>query len=124
MHPFFSKNTINSESGRSVVGYPVPLGAGRSLTKFKMYKVYLLYSSSLKRFYVGQTNNLVNRLERHNTKQVKSTKPGVPWELVTSFSCASRGEAMKLEKKIKGRGISRYLNDISFSFAKQNRGVA
>ncbi len=75
-------------------------------------KVYILYSRSLNRFYVGHTSNLEDRLKRHNEGRSKSTKAGVPWELKWRQNCKSRSEAMKLELKIKKRGISRYLEDI------------
>jgi len=44
----------------------------------KKYYIYILYSSLKERYYVGQTDNLDNRLERHNQGKVKSTKYGVP----------------------------------------------
>ena len=89
-----------------------------------MFAVYILYSPIIKRFYVGSTNNLVDRLKRHNEGQSKYTKKGVPWNLVTSFNFNSRSEAYKLEMKIKKRGIERYLKDINFHLKCNIRGVA
>lgn len=83
-----------------------------------MYFVYILHSCSLNKYYVGQTNNLDNRLSRHNSGRSKSTKPGIPWKLIFSLALPSRSDAMILEKKIKKRGAKRYLNDINY------RGVA
>ena len=46
------------------------------------YFVYILYSEKTDRYYVGQTQNLDERLVRHNTGRNKSTKPGIPLTLV------------------------------------------
>ncbi|MGE3824632.1 MAG: GIY-YIG nuclease family protein, partial [Bacteroidia bacterium] len=69
-----------------------------------MYSVYILFSSSLNRYYVGQTQDMELRLARHNTKQVTSTKNGVPWKIVYIVEVSSRSLAMNLENKIKKRG--------------------
>ncbi len=75
--------------------------------------VYILFSNSLKRFYVGQTDNMASRLERHNGKKVKSTKAGIPWVVVKTFEVNTRSEAVVLERKIKKRGAERFLKGIS-----------
>ena len=38
-----------------------------------MFSVYILYSETKSKYYVGQTNDLQNRLDRHNSAQVTST---------------------------------------------------
>jgi len=65
------------------------------------YFVYILYSDSLKRFYIGQTNDVRQRFKRHNSGTEKYTSKGVPWELVWFTSKESRSDAMILEKKLK-----------------------
>ena len=47
-----------------------------------MYYTYILYSKKAQILYYGYTPNLKNRVEKHNTKKVISTKPYVPWSLV------------------------------------------
>jgi len=47
-----------------------------------VYSTYILYSKLLDKYYVGSTNNLENRLFRHNSGYNKFTKTGIPWELV------------------------------------------
>ena len=86
-----------------------------------MYIVYILYSGSLNKYYAGQTNNITQRLLRHNSGRVKSTKHGQPWNIVKSFEVLSRSEAMRLESKIKGRGINRFLEDNTIN--KNNFGM-
>ncbi len=80
------------------------------------YTVHIIFSQKTHKFYVGQTNNFENRLERHNKGLVKSTKTGFPWILVHTILTSSRSEAMELETKIKNRGISRFLADNSIKF--------
>ena len=66
-----------------------------------MYKVYILYSKLLKKYYIGHTNNLKERLYRHNRGLVRSTKSGKPWILVYSQSFETKSEAYKRELQIK-----------------------
>ena len=76
-----------------------------------MFYVYILYSENKNKFYVGQTNNLEDRIKRHNAGHEISTKNGVPWKIVIHFELESRLEAIALESKIKKRGAKRYLLD-------------
>jgi len=73
--------------------------------------VYILFSEKLNRYYAGHTNNIIKRLRTHNTGGKKYTTKGIPWVLIEKYSCVSRSEAMQLEKKIKKRGIKRYLEE-------------
>ena len=79
-----------------------------------MYLVYILFSKSSLKYYKGQTDNLENRLQRHNSGLSLSTKSGKPWELIYQIQFSKRSEAMLLEKKIKKRGAKRYLEDVGF----------
>ena len=65
------------------------------------YCVYILYSVSVDRYYVGQTSNLEEQLKRHNQGKSKYTKSGIPWTLKYKESFTSRTEAMVKEKEIK-----------------------
>ncbi|GAB2827487.1 GIY-YIG nuclease family protein [Ferruginibacter profundus] len=73
--------------------------------------VYFLYSDKLKRYYVGVSNDISDRLERHNSGQSLSTKAGLPWKLIFTIECVDKSTAMQLEVKIKKRGIRRFLLD-------------
>ncbi|MDX2173557.1 MAG: GIY-YIG nuclease family protein [Bacteroidota bacterium] len=66
-----------------------------------MFYVYILYSENFNRYYIGQTNNISNRLESHNSGYVLSTKPYLPWKLLLFLKKSTRSEAMILEKKLK-----------------------
>ena len=66
------------------------------------YFTYVLHSQLNGTYYIGQTNNLARRIERHNRGQEKYTKRGIPWKIVGYAEFSSRSEAMKLEKELKG----------------------
>ena len=53
----------------------------RSLTSQKYY-VYVLFSLKDKKFYVGFTVDLKNRLSEHAKGEVKSTKNRLPFKLI------------------------------------------
>jgi putative endonuclease len=63
--------------------------------------VYILESEETGRLYIGQTNNLEDRLVRHNSNRVRSTKGKGPWKLLGYFSRENRSEAVLLERYLK-----------------------
>ena len=65
------------------------------------YFVYIL-KSDLGYSYIGQTSNLEDRLKRHNSNRSTYTKQKGTWHLIEKTCVASRSEAMRLEKKLKG----------------------
>ncbi|MDB9799887.1 GIY-YIG nuclease family protein [Candidatus Pelagibacter sp.] len=67
------------------------------------YFTYMIKSISAgtKKTYVGYTNNLENRLQKHNSnKGAKSTK-GYKWLLIYYKKFKSKNEAMSFEYKLK-----------------------
>ena len=66
-----------------------------------MYYVYILWSENTKKYYCGYTSNLLDRLKRHNAGYERSTKYGVPWQLVWKTEKATSTEAIKLERMLK-----------------------
>ncbi len=66
-----------------------------------MYLVYALKSSINSDLYIGYTENIENRIERHNDGLVKSTKFGKPWELVYYEFYKSKRDATKRERQLK-----------------------
>jgi len=77
------------------------------------YSVYILFSPSTDSYYKGQTSNLDDRLSRHNSGREKATKSGAPWKLVWSATKQTRGEAIKLERKLKNLSRERTIQFIS-----------
>jgi putative endonuclease len=80
-----------------------------------MYVVYILFSPSLNKYYVGSTLHLSIRLVEHNRGKSPFTKKGMPWTIVHQIECESHSVAVQLENKIKKRCIGRYLEDINIS---------
>ena len=66
-----------------------------------MYYTYILKSQRNGRYYIGSTDNLDERLKRHNAGRNKSTKAGIPWKLIYSEMFATKQEAYRREMQIK-----------------------
>jgi len=66
-----------------------------------MYFVYILQSKRCRRFYIGVTQDLKERLENHNNGYTKSTKPYGPWELIYIEEYESKYKAYKREYYLK-----------------------
>ena len=67
------------------------------------YFTYMLKSITpgINKTYVGYTNNLKNRLKKHNSnKGAKSTK-GYKWLLIYNKKFKSKSDAMSFEYKLK-----------------------
>ena len=64
-------------------------------------------SPDVKKTYVGYTNDLTSRLEKHNSnKGAKSTK-GYKWLLIYSKKFKSKSDAMSFEYKLKKNRVLR-----------------
>ena len=71
-----------------------------------MFYMYIIYSVSLDQFYIGQTQNLEDRLFRHNNSGSKSTKKAKDGVLKYTESFLTRLVAVQREtqkKKMKSR---------------------
>ncbi len=77
-----------------------------------MWYVYILYSKRLDKYYVGITDNLEWRLERHNQGWGRFTKGGIPWKLVFFEKYSTKQEALKRERIIKRRKSGKYLESL------------
>jgi putative endonuclease len=66
-----------------------------------MFFVYVLYSESTNKFYIGSTSHIPIRVARHNAGKVPSTKSKIPWKLVYSQEYPTRSEALRREFEIK-----------------------
>jgi putative endonuclease len=67
------------------------------------YHIYIIYSSSIDRYYVGYSSDPWRRFEQHNTNTAdKYTGKAKDWQLMAVFQvCGSEGEAVKIERFIK-----------------------
>jgi putative endonuclease len=67
------------------------------------YTVYVLYSRVFDKFYNGMTQDLEERLRKHNNGLVTSTKRYIPWVVFAKKQCSERSDAYKLERAIKSK---------------------
>ena len=68
-----------------------------------MHFLYIVHSKTIDRYYVGETHDLVNRLEQHNQHHFKNnfTKAAKDWKVALSKICESKEDAIYLERFIK-----------------------
>jgi len=67
-----------------------------------MFTVYVLFSPSFDKIYIGYTSNLLIRIKSHNEFASKGwTRKFRPWVLVHQESFTTKSEAMKREKELK-----------------------
>jgi len=65
-----------------------------------MHYLYIIYSSSLNKYYVGETPNIDIRLQQHNNHYFKTnfTRSAGDWTLKLSYKCDNKKQAVFLEK--------------------------
>ena len=72
-----------------------------------MASVYILYSESLRKYYVGSSreDTAQSLVAGHNSGKARSTRPGRPWKLVYEEKLSHYTEARKRENFLKsGQG--------------------
>ncbi len=65
------------------------------------YWIYILWSNTLRRYYIGSTGDIEKRLREHNRGKSTFTEKGVPWNLVYKESRRTKKEAWNREMEIK-----------------------
>lgn len=71
--------------------------------------VYILQSQTTGKFYIGSTQNLSVRLNKHNKGHSLATRGGRPWVLVHSEEYENRTLALKRGKEIKAKKSRGYI---------------
>ena len=71
---------------------------------------YIIYSSAIDKYYIGETENFEKRLSEHNSGVFKNsyTTQANDWESYILIECNNRSEARKFEsfiKKMKSRNF-------------------
>jgi putative endonuclease len=75
-----------------------------------MVYVHILQSQDRQHFYVGITDELRDRLQKHNAGDVPHTSKFLPWNLKTYVAFSDRAQAAAFEKYLKsasGRAFAR-----------------
>ena len=65
------------------------------------FSVYILWSRSLGKYYIGQTSDLVDQLLQHNGGQSPDTKSGIPWKLMYHEDFRNFDDAATRAEKIR-----------------------
>ncbi|MEO2051719.1 GIY-YIG nuclease family protein [Flagellimonas beolgyonensis] len=73
------------------------------------YFVYIIYSESVHRYYVGHCQDLEDRIGRHKGGRSKYTKTATDWEVKYTERFSTRGEAMIREREIKKKKSRKYI---------------
>ena len=76
------------------------------------YFVYILQSLEDGSYYVGSTQDLTPRIERHNQSRSKYTKAKRPWDLVYCEEHIDKASAMKREREIKDKKSRDYIDKL------------
>lgn len=66
-----------------------------------IFYTYIIKSEQDGRFFYGQTNNLLRRLNQHNRGLEEATRSDRPWVLVAYKEFGTRAGAMSYERKLK-----------------------
>jgi putative endonuclease len=76
------------------------------------YSVYILYSQSKDKYYVGYTQNPRERLIKHNAGATLSTRAGIPWIMVYKEEYADKTAAIIRENTIKKMKSRKYIEKL------------
>ncbi len=76
---------------------------------FVLFTIYILRSEKSGRFYIGQTQDIAERLLRHNQGKVAATKGKGPWKTVYQKHFKTRKESVNRELEIKSKKSRTYI---------------
>ena len=76
-----------------------------------MHTVYIIYSPTVDRYFIGQTKDLKITLWQHNAKTHPATADGKPWEVKFTQQFPTRNEALSLEMRLKKKDRA-YLEEV------------
>jgi putative endonuclease len=76
--------------------------------------VYILYSISLDKYYIGEALDFQERIKQHNSGFYDSayTKQASDWSLFYSIECLNRLQARKIETHIKKMKSKAYIQNL------------
>lgn len=77
-----------------------------------MFYIYIIYSKTLDKYYVGSCQNIEQRLKDHQNSRSKFTKVAKDWELKYSETFLTRSEACKRELQIKKMKSRKYIENL------------
>ena len=81
------------------------------------YTVYILYSQSRDKYYIGYTQNPTERLTEHNAGATASTRSGIPWIIVYKEEFVVKTAAIKRENAIKKMKSRKYIERLVIEYS-------
>jgi putative endonuclease len=85
-----------------------------------MFYAYILQSVKSGRYYIGHTEDIQKRLERHNTGKVKATRNKGPWVLMSYETYETKSEANSRELYIKSMKSRTFIEKLIAEFKSKN----
>ncbi|MBM3415426.1 MAG: GIY-YIG nuclease family protein [Bacteroidetes bacterium] len=73
------------------------------------FTVYIIYSASADEYYIGYTENLEERLYRHNNSGSKATKKANDWRVVYTETFELKSAVVIREYEIKKKKSRKYI---------------
>ncbi|KAF2331083.1 GIY-YIG nuclease family protein [Flavobacterium ginsenosidimutans] len=77
-----------------------------------MFYIYIIYSKTLDKYYVGSCQNIEQRLQDHLNSRSKFTKVAKDWVLKYSEAFNTRSEAYQREIQIKKMKSRKYIENL------------
>jgi len=88
------------------------------MNEAKAYQVYVI-QNSVRKYYIGQSENVIKRLGQHNQGISEWTRNRGPWLLIWVSESMTLSEARKLENRLKrhkgGRGFEQLIGQEKLS---------
>jgi putative endonuclease len=80
-----------------------------------MFTVYILYSLTIDRFYIGQTKDFETRFKLHRDKFFPGgfTAQAVDWVVYFTLDCNSRKQALNVERHIKKMKSRKFIENLN-----------
>src|ERR1043165_3056895 len=79
---------------------------------FFLFIVYILYSESKHRYYVGETDNLIARMKAHLSGISRYTAIAKDWIVVYTEEHPTRTHAIRRERQIKSMKSRKYIEEL------------
>ena len=79
-----------------------------------MHYVYILYTAAYDKFYIGETCDVVGRLQQHNSKHYKHSSTGFTsdWRVALTWTLANRSPALILESYLKSMKSKKFIRQL------------
>jgi len=81
------------------------------------YTVYIFYSQSKDKYYIGYSHDPTERLIEHNAGATPSIRPGVPWIIIYKEEFADKTAAIKREIAIKKMKSRKYIERLIYKYS-------